>query len=191
MPLIMGILAQAAAAPGPTPGAAAYDLLETQVLASSASSVTFTGLDTLAAGYKHLQIRAVTRTTRASSNDVVLLNFNSDTGSNYAWHSLRGTGSAVTSGAGTSQTYIQLGITQTTDNTADAFGPLVADILDFSSSSKNTTVRSLSGQTTGNTFIDLRSGLFNSTSAVTSMELTQFGTNFVAGSRFSLYGRAA
>lgn len=187
MPLIMGILAQAAAAPV---AAGAFDLLETQTLATSAASVTFTGLGSYS-DYKHLQIRAVTRTTRASSNDVVLLNFNSDTGSNYAWHSLRGNGSAVSSGAGTSQTYIQLGITQTTDNAADAFGPLVADILDFSSSSKNTTVRSLSGQTTGNTFIDLRSGLWNSTSAVTSMELTQFGTNFVAGSRFSIYGRRA
>ena len=164
-----------------------YDLLESTVLTSSASSVTFTGLDAYS-DYKHLQIRAVTRTTRASSNDVVLLNFNSDSGSNYAWHSLRGSGSAVSSGAGTSQTYIQLGITQTTDNTANAFGPLVADILDFSSSSKNTTVRSLSGQTVGNTFIDLRSGLWNSTSAVTSIELTQFGTDFVTGSRFSLMG---
>ena len=183
--VLLGILNSQAAAAG---GAGAYDLLETQTLASSASSVTFTGLDTLAAGYQHLQIRYVVRSDRVSTTDTAIMRFNSDTGSNYAWHYLRGDGSAVYSVAGTSQTYARIGVTSASTSTADEFSAAVLDILDFSSVSKNTTSRDFSGQT-GNSNVFLTSSLWNDTSAVTEIDiLPQNGTNWVSGSRFSLYG---
>jgi hypothetical protein len=170
-------------------GAGAYDLLETQVLTSSASSVTFTGLGAYS-DYKHLQLRAVVRSDRASSVADFLVNLNADTGANYAFHTLGGNGTSVFSSAATSQSLMETGFATGSTFTANAFGVIVMDILDFSSTTKNTTLRSLTGLAgTENNQIRLVSGLYNSTSAVTSLEFTsQASTNFITGSRFSLYG---
>ena len=170
--------------------AAAYDLLETQVLASSAASVTFTGLDTLAAGYQHLQIRVTARTNlAASTSDILAMRFNSDSGSNYAHHQLQGNGSTVTSGNSTSTSYIYSMQLPGNSSTANAFTAGVLDILDFSSASKNSTTRSLSGKAESANHIALRSGLWINTAAVTAIELYTFlGGSLVTGSRFSLYG---
>lgn len=182
---LLGIL-NAQAAGG---AAGAYDLLETQVLSSSASSVTFTGLGSYS-DYKHLQIRATYKEDATGFYSGLLrVQFNSDSGSNYASHRLNGTGSTVSSGALTSQTSIDALRSPTTDVTAGAFGGGVIDILDFSSASKNTTLRSLSGFAAEGVSIGLLSGLYISTSAITSISLIPaFGTNIVTGSRFSLYG---
>jgi hypothetical protein len=164
----------------------AFDLLETTTLATSASSVTFTGLG--AYDYKHLQIRMVARGDRASTLADVRLRFNSDSGSNYADHQLRGNGASVSSAAQPSKTNIFCGSATGATFTASAFAGNVIDILDFSSTSKNTTVRSLGGMAGTNNQILLFSGLWNSTAAVTSIQLLPEVNDFVSGSRFSLIG---
>lgn len=187
MPLILGILAQGVgAAPAGIP---AYDLLETQVLSSSAASVTFTGLGSYS-DYKHLQVRAAARTNlAASTSDILALRFNSDSGSNYAHHQIQANGSTVSSGSSTSSSYIYSMQLPGNSSTANAFTAGVLDILDFSSASKNTTTRSLSGKAESDNHIALRSGLWINTASVTAIELYTFlGGSLVAGSRFSLYG---
>jgi len=189
--VLLGILNSQAAGAAPV-GGAAYDLLETTVLTSTTSSVSFTGLGSYT-DYKHLQLRIVARSDRASFNDdPIKMFFNADTGANYAWHRLLGDGSTVTSSAATSISSIQIISVPAATSATDSFGASVIDILDFSDSSKNTTSRALTGMTDG-TYINLSSGLYNNTSAVTSIRLeTTTANNYVAGSRFSLYGiRAA
>jgi hypothetical protein len=166
-------------------GAGAYDLLETQILTSSASSVTFTGLDTLASGYQHLQIRSVVRNDSFADN--LFIRMNGVTSTSYARHRLRGNGTAVQSAAGFSDTRISGIEMSTSSDDANIFSPSVIDILDFSSSSKNTTLRALYGKNPTNTLIGLVSGLFVNTAAVTSIELYA-DANMAIGSRFSLYG---
>jgi hypothetical protein len=167
-----------------------FELLTTTELASSASSVSFTGLGSFS-DYKHLQIRYVVRTDRVSTVDTAILRFNSDSGSNYAWHYLRGDGSAVYSVAGTSQTYARIGMTSAASSTAGEFSAAVLDILDFSSGSKKTTCRDFSGLT-GNSNVFLTSSVWNNTSAITQIDILPLnGTNFVANSRFSLFGLRA
>ena len=184
--ILLGILNSQAAAAG---GAGAYDLLETQVLTSNASSVTFTGLGSYS-DYKHLQIRAVTRNARTvGGHERILLRFNSDTGNNYATHRLRGTGSGVSSLANSSTNKIYAGYSPR-ESSGSEFSANVIDILDFSSTNKNTTVRALAGfdSPSGN-YIGLFSGLWNDTSAVTSITFTDDGgDDFQANTRFSLYG---
>ena len=175
----------------PTGAANAYDLLETQVLTSSASSVTFTGLDTLAAGYQNLQIRSTARRDLATTGNYnIEIVLNNDTGNNYAYHYLQGNGTSVLSSNGTSTDDILiLDWMPSGNDTANAFGASIIDILDFSSSSKKTTIRALAGASAGSNEIGLYSGLYNSTNAVTEVRLEIFGSsNFVTGSRFSLYG---
>ena len=175
------------AASGAGGGAGAFDLLETTTLTSSASSVTFSGLGSYS-DYKHLQIRAVGRGDRSSSLADLWLRFNTDSGSNYAYHRLYGNGSSIGSSANTSQTKIQTGYVTGSTFTSGGFATVITDILDFSSASKNTTIRSMSGLAGTNNQVVLFSGLWNNTSAVTSIELLPEVNNLVAGTRISLMG---
>lgn len=171
-----------------TGGAAgAYDLLETQVLSSSAASVTFTGLGSYT-DYKHLQIRATLKTNSGSANAIPFLRFNgSSTG--YADHAIYGTGSAVSTDNDTSASQIYWSRLVGSASDANEFSPLICDILDFSSSVKNTTTRTMAGATSGTKRIWFSSGLWNNTSAVTSLTITESGgASYVAGCRLSLYG---
>ena len=174
-----------AAAPGD------YDLLETTILGSAASSVTFSSLATYASDYKHLQLRLVARTDRNQASDSSLMRFNGDSGSNYSWHSLLvADTSAVLSEGFASQTLMRSGRLSGSPTTANVFAASVIDILDPYSTTKNTTIRVSDGfMAATSNWVGLGSGAWYNTSALTSITLDQvFGTNFVAGSRFSLYG---
>jgi hypothetical protein len=59
----LGILS-AAGAGGGGPLASDYELISTQILTSPQSSITFSSLGTYSSTYKHLQVRAVARSTR-------------------------------------------------------------------------------------------------------------------------------
>jgi hypothetical protein len=169
-----------------SPGA--YELISTQVLASAAASVTFSSIPQT---YKHLQLRFSVHTTTASADNFGMnLTLNaSSTG--YARHVLYGDGSSVGSFGATSESNIQL-YRVVSGGTLDGgarFGAGVVDVLDYASSSKNTTIRSLHGATNlASNFVNLQSGLWVNTSAVTSTTLTSASGDFTANSRFSIYG---
>jgi hypothetical protein len=167
----------------------AFDLLETTTLSTSASSVTFSGLGAYS-DYKHLQIRAVTRTSRtAGTTDILRLQVNSDTGSNYAQHALMTNALAVFSFASSSATSVRIGNQTSNSDTANTYAAHVIDLLDFSSSTKNSTFRGFSGYSSAAPFLSLNSGLYNNTAAVTSVNFfNNYGDNFLAGTRFSLIG---
>jgi hypothetical protein len=166
----------------------AYDSLATVTLSSSTSSITFAGIPS---GYKHLQIRAVAKTDRADTDDVILMQFNGNTAANYSWHILRGNGTAAISGATTdaSNISIQYGATGNSGAT-NIFAGSVIDILDYQNTNKNKTTRTLNGMDlNGSGWIYLQSGNWRSNSAVTSITLNrQYGSNFVQYSSFALYG---
>lgn len=181
MALSMGLLGGAAYRNGD------FELISTALLGSSAASVTFTGLDANAAGYKHLQLRATMRTDYATSYANLYAKLNNDTvAANYSYHELFGLGSSVTStGYGSSYpptvTYIP-GSTVT----SGSFNTSIIDIVDFSSSVKSKTIKTLSG--IGGSIIESSSVAWHSTSALTAIELRPVFGNFIIGCRFSLYG---
>jgi hypothetical protein len=162
----------------------AYDLLETNILGSAQSSITFSSLATYASTYKHLQIRAL-----VNGPGSISMRFNGVTSSgSYKDHRLFGLNGSVGSDTiFTNQLY--LGSTPVVGST-NQFGPKVIDILDAFSTTKNKTTRTLSGRANTSAteaIIELLSGLFISTDSTTSIEL--FGSsNMSVGSRFSLYG---
>jgi len=183
--LPLGILASSGGA-----APADYELITTTVLSSSQSSVTFSSLGTAAAAYKHLQVRVVGRSDNGTVYEEMHVRVNGDTGNNYVRHSLQGDGSSVSSAAGTPPTNMEIGSMLGNTATSGAFGTAIFEILDFSSTVKNKTFRSMSGRVnSGQNNVNLRSGLWLSTSAITSITVDKvFGTNWVAGSRFSIYG---
>jgi hypothetical protein len=170
-------------------GFGTYELIETQILGSSTASITFSGLATYASVYKHLQVRATLRTTRAATGEVFIMRFNADTGTNYSWHLLEGNGSTVISAAGTTQDYMRAAVGVGASGTTNGFGAAVIDIVDAYATTKNKTIRSLSGQATNTNFIDLFSGSWRNTNAITSVTVAPLSTtDLAANSRFSIYG---
>lgn len=166
-----------------------YELISTTVLGSNTASVTFSNLGDYSSTYKHLQIRVVARATIGNPTESLALRFNSDTGGNYREHVLFGNGSSALSAAGgASATFMTSANIAADGASANVFGAGIVDILDPYSSSKNKTIRSLSG--TADSFIQFRSGVWLSTASVTSITLlpASGSTNLITGSRFSLYG---
>jgi len=189
MPIPLGVLAVAGAGAGPVAGAA-YELLETTVLGSDTADVTFSNLNSsYGSTYQHLQLRMVHRNTANDTAVFIGLQFNADTGNNYSRHYLNGTGSSVTAGAAANQAYIWLGESVSSQIVANSFAATITDILDPFETSKNTTIRSSSGQTGSRNQVWLTSGAWLNTAAITSIKIyLPQGGSYISGSRFSLYG---
>jgi hypothetical protein len=166
--------------------AGAYELISTTVLSSTSSSVSFTSIDTTT--YKHLQVR-VTAAANTAAVPAIYGTFNSDSSTNYAYHGVQGYNSSVYSYGQFDKTFMSLGDVGG-NATANSFAANIFDILDAGSSTKFKTVRSLSGisQSGLANVITLRSALWRSTSAITSLTMTPSTSSFAIGSRFSLYG---
>ena len=186
---ILGIMASSIS--GSKAVTTAYESIATTTVGSGgAANITFSSI---AATYTHLQIRGIIRGTTATPDyNGLRIQLNSDTGANYAWHELFGDGATAASYSGSSTTYMDdIGILTGGTNTANIFGANIIDILDYASTTKTKTVRSLSGQNSNNTYggIRLSSGLWNSTSAVTSIKLFYGASATIAEySSFALYG---
>jgi hypothetical protein len=181
-----GVLSAAAFAPSVVGD---YELIESAILTSNESSVTFSNLGTYSSTYKHLQIRYVGRTNRSANDDTLALIVNGDTGNNYSRHGLTANGSSVSSDASTSRSNT-LGIpTFGSTGTSNAFSAAVIDILDPYSTTKNTTLRGLGGLSGNVNAIFFRSGLYINTASISSVTIFSDTTNnLLAGSRFSIYG---
>jgi len=169
-----------------------YESIATTTVGSGGSStITFSSISS---NYKHLQIRAFARNTSTGNDAFVLLRFNGTGGSTfqYATHYLIGTGSATAVGANApSVTDIFSTVTWGSGSSmnSNVFSAGIIDILDYTSTSKNKTVRTLTG-VDGNGIgqIDLTSGFWNNTNAVTQIYLIPQGGNFAQYSHFALYG---
>ena len=167
----------------------AYDSIATTTVGVLGSaSVTFSSIP---ATYTHLQIRAIGRSNRVATGEFIKLTMNSDTGSNYADHSLNAGGGGVAFGdAATSAAFIRVNRFAGSTANANVFGVFVLDLLDYANTSKYKTIRELGGcDNNGDGDIFYNSGLWQSTSAVNSLTFTVGGgTLFSQYTQFALYG---
>lgn len=162
------------------------------VTSANTSTITFSNIPS---SFQHLQIRALTRTTRATTTgDFWLMRFNSDSTTSYFYnHNLLGDGaSALTNQSGAGNGIYVERMASANLNT-DVFAGTVMDILDYQNTNKNKTIRHLSGydnnSSTNVGLIYFGSGLWIKTNAITSIEITSgTGSNFVVNSHFALYG---
>jgi hypothetical protein len=153
----------------------AYDSLATVTLSASTASITFAGIPT---GYKHLQIRGLHK--HSGSGAWATIEFNSDTtASNYTYHRLYGDGSAVAAESNASLNRIFTSYPH--------WGSVVIDVLDYTNTNKNTTVRTLSGwDGNGSGEVNYVSNLWKNTAAVSSVTINL--SSFVQYSQLALYG---
>lgn len=165
------------------------ELIGSQLLTSTQTAVAFNNLQNYSQ-YKHLQLRISSRNSSADSAQDIYLRINGDSAaSSYGYHALYGTGSAVGSEASFAPTGARIAQSPGSTFTGNVFFPAITDILDFSSSVKNKTMRTASGNTGSYSRIWLGSNAWFNTAPVTSLTLvTANGSSFLSGSRFSLYG---
>jgi len=170
-----------------------YESIATVTVSTPVSSITFSSIP---ATYQHLQLRLLVRMASGTGGtDNMAMQFNADTtNANYASHSLRGSGTSVVAESYvTSYPIILRDVVPRDGLTASVYGALVIDILDYASTNKNKTVRTLSGNdSNGAGTIALTSGLWmNSANAISSIKLYDYdnsGYNFASNCSFALYG---
>ena len=168
---------------GVTAAVASFESIATVTVGSGgAANIEFTSIP---ATYKHLQVRCF---SIMSFNDGFgKLQFNSDTGNNYATHQLYGDGASVGAGANTSVNYIRTTVSALSGT--NPLGASIVDILDYTNTNKYTTVRTLTGSdTNGAGYMMLQSGVWMNTNAITSLKITANSGNFNQYSSFALFG---
>lgn len=161
---------------------------------SGAANVEFTSIP---GTYKHLQIRYIAQTNRATfgveSFKINVGVSSADTGSNYTRHYLLGDGASASANADTSQTYWE-GANDFGTTTGGTFGAGVIDILDYSNTNKYKTMRRLGGVDVNGTVggvggsVSLLSSVWMSTSAMGYIKIAAITNTLQQYSHFALYG---
>lgn len=160
--------------------------LETVRLGANAASVTFSNLSQYS-DYQHLQIRFAGTQVDIGGLDTMIMRINSDTGSNYAFHYLRGINSTAASGAQATYNYPYIGLM--TGKGGSEASAMVLDFVDAFDGTKYKTIKSFGGAAgTGDKGVGLYSAVWMNTGAITSILLAGMTGNLATGSRFSLYG---
>jgi hypothetical protein len=163
--------------------ASTYEKIATTTLSSAQATVTFSSIS---GSYTDLVL------VTSSKKDVATaanegIRFNSDTGSNYSYTILEGTGSAAASGRASNATSIALDDSALVDNSG--FRPAIVAIQNYSNTTTYKTI--LSRANNASRGVDAIVGLWRNTSAITSISvILQGGTSFASGSTFTLYGIA-
>ena len=164
-----------------------YPIATSGVLSGSTSSFTFTNIPSI---YKHLQVRAYTRLTGASSQQSLLIYPNSDGSSLYSIHRMFTTGSSGTSQGFTNQSFLTASGIPAGNDLAGVFAATIIDIDDANNTSRFKTFKMFTGSScnTGNSEVHMQSGLYRSNNAITSLLIASGTGNLAQYSRIDLYG---
>ena len=164
-----------------------YESIATVLVGSGGqANIDFTSI---ASTYKHLQVRWLARNNQSAPDDTLAIQFNGDTASNYALHLLYGDGSSTGAVGLSNRSEILVGYQTSNSASANQFGVGILDILDYANTNKFKTVRNLGGDDrNGGGTVALASGLWRSTSAITSIKFFSGGASFQQHSQFALYG---
>jgi hypothetical protein len=165
-----------------------YTLISSNVLSSSASSVTFSSIPST---YTDLVLKISSRGS-VSANQTFLVSFNgAPSGSLYSTTELIGEGSTAFSQRTNSYSSVEAyALSNDSGTTANTFNNIEVYVPSYTAS-QNKPI-SLFGVKENNSasvnVIDADAALWRSTSAITSIVIAQGGGSFVSGSSFYLYG---
>jgi hypothetical protein len=170
------------------------EIVANTVLGSAASSISLTSIP---GTYSHLKIVMRLRSDRASNtNDGLNITLNSDTGAGaYAWITVNLTASGGVSGAGNVSDTAIKPTTLIAGATAreNTFSTVIIDIPNYAGTGYARTLRGVGDYFFGGAGVNLLSNFaanwFNTANAITQIDIAPLaGTNFIAGSSYSLYG---
>ena len=161
---------------------ATYEPIASQTLGSATASVTFSSIPQ---GYTDL---VVVSNMAGTGVDATSIRFNGDTGNNYSYTRLYGSGSAAASTRESNISVLKTGLISTTSITSP--DTIITHINNYSNS---TTYKTAISRSAATSYVASFVGLWRSTSAITSLTLLiETGSpNIASGSTFTLYGIAA
>ena len=163
-----------------------FESIATATGNGSSGTITFSSIPS---DYKHLQIRGAFR-KQDGFFSALKINFNSDTGSNYTEHVLRGDGTSASATANTGRNHARLDNTVLGTSYTSMVGVAIIDIADYASTTKNKTLRAFNGaDVNGSGNARLTSSLWLNTNAITNITLTtEDGTVWLSSTTIALYG---
>jgi hypothetical protein len=170
-----------------------YDHIQTVKLSTTTNSVTFSGIGALT-DYTHLQFRIVSHASNSGSGAAAYhgMYFNGDASTNKTIHTMQTFNGNPDVFNVNNQNRIKVGVMPSTFGSQNnlMFAPTIVDINDFASTNKNKTVRFMSAlDSYTQDMLWFGGGAWYSTAAITSVTFDVVdSSNYVAESRFSLYG---
>lgn len=183
-PLLPGIFASGISGHLFTPEGSAYEIAQYTVPSGGISAVTLA----IPSGYRHMEIHSIIGRTGGTIGQHYI-RFNGDSSASYSSHTMVGNGSSPSTAgsAGGNQTSLNAGING--GSTANVFGISINTINDYASSSKNKTVRTLSGvDTNGAGYAWASSGAWYKLEPITSVTFIPESDSFSQNSTFTLIG---
>ena len=161
------------------PAGSTYTPIATTTLGSANSTITFSSISG-----SYTDIILVANLLPASSARVKL-RVNGDSGSNYSYTILTGSGTSASSGRESSISEINY----YWNGLPSGWSNYILQFQNYSNTTTNKTILARGNSTAVETFASV--GLWRSTSAITSIELRSSVGTFDTGSTFTLYGLAA
>lgn len=164
-----------------------YTLISSNVLTSSAASVTFSAIPST---YTDLVLRMSVRSTRAANSNPMEFTLNGDGSLLYSTTNLYAIGSSATSDRVSGNPSMYSGSLGAQNVTANTFTSLELYIPSYTASqSKPTSVFNAYENNSATTnWLGAIAGLYRSNTAVSSIQFTCAGFSFEIGSSFYLYG---
>jgi hypothetical protein len=164
----------------------AFESIASTTTTAGQVSVTFSSIPST---YQSLQIRYNIQSNRAATNDEMFMRINGSSSAIYGVHRLSGDGTSVYATGAYGYTQFDPLAPCSASLATDVFASGILDIHDYASTTKTKVVRNFSGyDRNGAGEVALMSGLFNSTSAITSLTFDINISNFSANSTIALYG---
>lgn len=166
----------------------AYDSIATATGTGSSNSITFSSIPQT---YTHLQIRIFAKGANTGNGVGTgsAMVFNGDTTTTNYWrHSVNGFGTGTSANNGNDNAFWD--IIGSSSGLGSMYASNIIDILDYTNTNKRKVILNLLGEdTNGNgSRLGPLSGLWNNTSAITSITLQSGAGNFLTSTHIALYG---
>jgi hypothetical protein len=157
-----------------------------------ASSIDFTSIPST---YTDLCVKVSARATSANTSSECRLRINSDTGANYNWTRIYGDGGAAVSQRGSIigapyTSFVLFGGVVGNNATSNTFGNGEVYLPNYANTSaqKSMSQDGVTENNSADSYVFMTAGLWQSTSAITSVGLTLSSGNFMQYSTAVLYG---
>lgn len=168
--------------------AATYNLIET-VSVTAVGGATSIAFSSIPQTYTDLLLVTSTRLT-AAGIEALDFTFNSNTGANYGWTYIQGTGSGLATSNASSQTgFTEAMLTDGNTSTSNAFSNSMMYVCNYSSTSvqKSVIIDTVEEENSTTAYMRLTVGSWTQTTAISSIQITG-SSNFAQYSSASLYG---
>ena len=161
---------------------ATYEPIATTTLGSAAASIAFTSITSA-----YTDLRLVVTSLASASTIGGMIQFNSDTGSNYSYTRLTGNGTAASTTRVSNFTQLNTAFSGNATTTIPMLQTV--DIFSYAGSTNKTALVTSQSDQNGSGAVERSCGLWRNTAAITRIDIfPNSANNFATGTTATLYG---